>query len=307
VGRRQEDRLSGCELEARLVEPRRVQPAQRVREHQRERDPQREIRLEQVEADEERLPIGLLEGIDDGSAHRLDDRPAGRERTDPHRVFDGDLGELDVTHHRVRPVPVHDRRALEPAQHLERHVGRHDVDEDEPARADPGRCHRVEHDNIGVGHAALVLVGRAHVECHLGICPEDLLEEQVAGAHQENGDLPWRREHRIGRVVHREVIVQPQARRDRATAAVTERMHHRPPDVRLERHLPLGDRLAVELETEAEGLRLGGIVHERDERLMVEGAVVALADRQAGDGHVASTPPDADPPDARVGDVLALG
>src|SRR6266403_2021248 len=53
-------------------------------------------------------------------------------------------------------------------------------------------------------------------------------------------------------------------------------------DVRLERHLFLGDRLAVELEPERERLRVVGVVHERDERLVVESPVVVFPDREAG-------------------------
>src|SRR2546422_2529325 len=252
VGRRQENRLTCRELEARLVEPRRVEPAQGVREHQRERDPQREIGLEQVEADEERLPVGLLQRVDEGPPHGFDDRPSRRQRTDAHRILDGDLRELDVTHHRVRPVPVHDRRALQSPQHLERHVRRHGVDEDEPARSGPGRAHRIEHDDVGVAHAALILIRRAHLEGHLRIGPKDLLEEQVAGTHEQDRDLRGRRQDRVRDVVDREVVVDAQPRRHGAATVVAERQHDRPPDTGLEHHLFLGDRLAVELEAEAE-------------------------------------------------------
>jgi hypothetical protein len=78
-------------------------------------------------------------------------------------------------------------------------------------------------------------------------------------------------------------------------------------DARLERHVLLGDRLAVDLQAEAERLRLGGVVHQRDERLVVECPVVVLANRQAGDGDVLAPAPDADPPYAGIGDVRALG
>ena len=64
----------------------------------------------------------------------------------------------------MRAVPVHDRRALDPAENLERHVRRNRVDEDEPARPRSRRRDRVEDDDVGLAHTALVLIGRADLE-----------------------------------------------------------------------------------------------------------------------------------------------
>ena len=137
-----------------------------------------------------------------GPAHRLDERLAGGERAHPHRLLDGDLGEVDLPHDRMRPVPVHDGRGLETAQHLERHVAGGTVltrtKRPLPMR---GGARRVEHHHVEALHAALVGVGLPDLELHLGIGLEHLLEEEVAGAHQEHGDLARRRDHGVGDVV----------------------------------------------------------------------------------------------------------
>ena len=207
----------------------------------------------------------------------------------------------------MRAVPIHDRRALEPSQDFDRHVGRHRVHEDEASGARARRADRIEHDDVRLAHAPLVLVGCAHLERHLRIGPEHLLEEEVAGADEQHRDLPRWRQDRIGGVVDVEVVVDPEPCRDGAPAAVAEREHHRPPHARFQRDLFLGDRLAVELESEAERLGLRGIVHERDEGLIVERAEVVLADRQAGDGDVLTAAPDAHPSHTGIGDVRTLG
>ena len=98
---RQQDRLTGGELEARLIETGRMQPAQPVGEDQRKGHPQREVGLEEVEADEERLAVGFLERVDQRATDRFHEGPAGREGPDAERVLDVHLRELDVTHHRV--------------------------------------------------------------------------------------------------------------------------------------------------------------------------------------------------------------
>ena len=206
----------------------------------------------------------------------------------------------------MRPVPVHDRRALEPAEHLERNVRRDRVDEDEAARTRARRRDRVEHDDVGLTHAALVLIGRADVERNLRIGSQNFLEEQIARAHQEHGDLSRRRQDRVGHVIDGEVVVDADPRRDGAAATVAERHHHRSAYVGLERHFLFSDRLAVELEPERERLGLVRVVHERHERLIVEGAVVVLADRQTGDRDVLALLSDTDPPNPRIGGVLAL-
>lgn len=300
VRHRQEDRLARRELEARLVERPRMQPAQRVRQDQRERHPQREVRLEQVEADEDGLAIGLLERVEERPADRLHERAPGGERPHAHRVLDGDLRELHVAHHGVRAVPVHHRGILEASEHLQRHVGRDRVDEHVAARADLRRRRRVQHDDVGLAHAALILVRRLHLERDGRIGAQHLLEEEVAGTHERDGDLLGRRDHRVGDVVRRQVVVDVDPRRHRAAALVRERQHDRAADVRLERQRLLGDRLAVDGQREVERLRVRRVVHQRDERLIAVGAVVGLADREADDADVVAAPPDADPADARV-------
>src|SRR5207245_8045461 len=112
----------------------------------------------------------------------------------------------------------------------------------------------------------------------------------------EHGDLPRRRQDRVRDVVDREVVVDADPRRDGAAAAVAERQHHRSAHVGLERHFLFSDRLAVELEPERERLRLVRVVHERDERLIVEGAVVVLADRETGYRRVLALLSDTYPP-----------
>ena len=306
VRHRQQDRLPGRELEARVVEPRRGQPAQGVGEDQRERDPQREVGPEQVEADDEGLALGLLERVEQRPADRLDERPAGGERPEPHRVLDRHLRELDVPHHRVVPVPVHHGRLLEPAEHLERHVGRHRVDEHEPPRPDLRGRHRVEHDDVGLAHPPRVLFGRADLQRHLRVGPEDLLEEEVAGAHQQHRDLPEGRQHRPRDVVHGEVVADAEARGEDAAARVAERHDDRPPHARLEGDILLGDRPAVDVEREGERPRLRRVVDQRDERLIVERAPVRPPDGEARDADVVAAPPDPDPADARIRDRLRL-
>ena len=118
--------------------------------------------------------------------------------------------------------------------------------------------------------------------------------------HEQHRNLPRRRQDGVGDVVHREVVVDLEARHHGPAAAVAERQDDRAAHARLERHLLLGDRLAVELERERERLRLGRVVHERDERLVVEGAEVVLPDGEVRDPDVLAPPPHADPPDARV-------
>ncbi len=279
-----------------------MEPAQAVREDQREGDAQRQVRLEEVEPDEHRLAVGLLEGVDERPAHGLDERPARGERADAQRVLDHDLRELDVAHDRVRPVPVHDGRPLDPAEDLEGHVGRHRVDEHEPALPRARRRDGVQDDDVGLAHAALILLGGLDLERHLRVRLEDLFEEQVPGAHQEDRDLPGQRQHRVRDVVGGEVVVDLEARGHRAAAAVAERQHDGAADGGLEPHLLLGERLAVHLEPERERLRLGRVVDERDVRLVLERAVT-LPDREVRDPDVLAAPPHADPPHPRVGGV----
>ncbi len=102
---RQQDRLARLELQARLVEPGRVQPAEPLREHEREGDPQREVAAEEIEAEEERLAVALLQGVDQRPAHRLHQRLAGGERPDAHRVLHRHLGEVDLPHDRDASGP----------------------------------------------------------------------------------------------------------------------------------------------------------------------------------------------------------
>ena len=118
-----------------------------------------------------------------------------------------------------------------------------------------GRRHRVEHDDVGVAHAALVLIGRLHVERHLRVGLQHLLEEEVAGADQRDRDLARRRQHRPRRVVGGEVVAEVQPRRHRAAAVVAERQHDRAPHARLQRDRLLGELAAVDLQREVEGLR----------------------------------------------------
>src|SRR5438445_12577595 len=102
-------------------------------------------------------------------------------------------------------------------------------------------------------------------------------------------------------VVDGEVVVDADPRRDGAASAVAERQHHRAAHIGLERDFLFSDRLAVELEPERERLRLARVVHERDERLIVEGTVVVLADRETGDRNVLALLSDTDPPNPRIG------
>ncbi len=297
---RQQDRLPRGQLQARLVQRGRVQPAQRVGQDQGEGHAQREVRLEEVEADEDRLAVRLLQRVEQGSADRLHERAAGGQRSHAHRVLDGHLRELDMAHDGVRAVPVHDRRRLDAAEHLERHVGRHRVDEDVAARADLGRRGRVEHHHVGVAHAALVLLGRLHLEGDGGIGAQDLLEEEVAGAHQRDRDLLGGRDHGVGDVVGGEVVAHADLGGDRAAALVGERQDDRAAHVGLEGERLLGDRLVVDGQREVEGLRHRRVVHQRDEGLVAKAAVVRLADRQADDPHVVAAPADAHPADAGI-------
>ena len=217
---RQQDGLAGLQLQARLVEADRTQPAQPLGEDQREGHPQREVGAEQVEAEEERLAVALLEGVDQRAAHRLHQGLARRDRPDAHRVLDRHLGEVDLAHDRMRPIPVHDGGVVEPAQHLERHVGGHRVDEHESPVAELGRAHAVDHHHVEAFHPALVGVRLADLELHLGIGVEDLLEEQVAGADQQHREGAGRRDHRVGHVVGVEIVgdVEPELE-DRRPAA----------------------------------------------------------------------------------------
>ena len=132
----QQDRLPGRQLQARLVERGRVQPAQRVGQDQRERDPQREVGLEQVEADDDRLAVRLLERVDERAAHRLHQRPA-RPPAAACRMASS-MATLANSTWRITGCARSQSMIvglLEPAQHLDRHVGRHRVDEDEAAGA----------------------------------------------------------------------------------------------------------------------------------------------------------------------------
>ena len=296
----QQHRLTGRQLQARLLERGGVQPAQRVGQDQRKRDAQREVRLEQVEADEDGLAVRLLERVEQWTTHRLHERTPGRQRPHAHGVLDGDLRELDVAHDGMRAIPVHDRRALDPAEHLQRHVGRHGVDEDEAAWSHLRRRRGIEHHDVGVAHAALVLLGRLHLERHRGIRAQNLLEEEVARTHQRHGDLLRRRDHRVRDVVRSEVVADVDLRGHRAATLVREGQHDRAADVGLERQRLLGDRLSVDGQREVERLRLGRVVDQRDERLIAERAVVRLADGEAHDADVVAAPSDADPADARV-------
>src|SRR5881628_939334 len=70
---------------------------------------------------------------------------------------------------------------------------------------------------VGLGHPALILVRRADLEGNLRIGAQNLLEEEVAGTHQEDGDLARRRQDRVRDVVDLEVVVDadPRQRRPR--------------------------------------------------------------------------------------------
>ena len=146
---RQQDRLARGELQARLVEPRWMEPAKAVGQDQRERDAKRKVGTEEIEPDEDRLTVRLFERVDERAADRLHERAPGGERANPQRVVDRDLRELDVTHDRMVAVPVHDGRSLAAAtEHLDRYVGGDSVDEDESPRSHPRRTHRVEDDDV---------------------------------------------------------------------------------------------------------------------------------------------------------------
>ena len=124
VGDRKQNGLPGGELQARLIAARGMEPAQAVGQDEGKGHAQREIGLEQVEPDEDRLPVLFLERVDQRAAHRLHQGPARRQGPDAQRVLDHHLGQVDVAHHQVVAVPVHDGRPLQPPHHLDGHVAR---------------------------------------------------------------------------------------------------------------------------------------------------------------------------------------
>ena len=198
-----------------------MQPAQAVRQDQRERHAQREVGLEQVEADEDRLAVRSPRAR--RSAGRPTASTSGRPAASGRIRIASSMATLANSTCRMigcaRSQSMIVGRSM-PAEHLDRHVGRHPVDEDEAAGPTLRRARRVDDDDVGLAHAALVLVGRLHLERHLRIRPEHLLEEEVAGAHQRDGDLPRRRQHGVRRVVGVEVVVDVDAGRDGAAAVV---------------------------------------------------------------------------------------
>ena len=204
-------------------------------------------------------------------------------------------------------IPVHDGRLLDAAQDLDRHVGRHGIDEHEaPGPRARGR-RRVDDDDVGVAHPALVLVGRLHLERHLGVGSQDFLEEEVAGADERHRDLARRRQHCPRHVVAVEIVLDVQASGHRAAAVVRERQHDRAPHAGLHRDRLLRQRAAVDLQREVERLRLRRVVHERDERLVLEGVRVALAHGKVRDADVLAAPADADPVHTGIGGLRRAG
>ena len=190
-------------------------------------------------------------------------------------------------------------------KHLERHVGRHRVDEHEAPVADARGARGVDDDDVGALHAALILLGLLHLELDLGIGLERLLEEQIAGAHERarrsgagaaaRHRRRCRRRGRRRRSRRRRTTPPPGSVNGTTTARRTAGSSVK----RL-----LGQRLAVERERQREGLRLRREVRHRHERLRIERAEVVPPDGQAGDADIVRAPPDADPADPHV---VALG
>jgi hypothetical protein len=148
----------------------------------------------------------------------------------------------------VIPVPVHDHRRLEPAQDLERHVGRHRVDEHVTPAADPRRTDGVQHDDVEAFHAALVRIRLAYLELDLRIGRELLLEEEVAGADQEHPERTRGRDDGVGDVVRREVVHDVEPRAQHSASRVGEGQHDGAPHLRVEGQRLFGHHLAVERE-----------------------------------------------------------
>ena len=98
--------------------------------------------------------------------------------------------------------------------------GGHAVDEHEAPGPTRGGLTESRMTTSALFHAALVLVGRAHLDARPGIGAEHLLEEQVAGAHEQHGDLARRRQDGPRGVVGVEVVADVDARLHGAAAVV---------------------------------------------------------------------------------------
>jgi hypothetical protein len=115
--------------------------------------------------------------------------------------------------------------------------------------------------------------------------------KRLLRAHQQDAKLPRLGHHRLDDIVRVQVV-----------SDVGDRLHHRPglegegdDDVplhlRIERDRLLADLLVVDRQDEREGDALVGEVGDRQERLIVESAVVGLPDRELRDADVLDPPP----------------
>ena len=284
-----------------------MQPAERLGHHEGEGHAEGQVGLEEVEAEEDGLPVRLLQEVDERASHSLhEDLPRG-QGPHAHGILNGDLGEVHLAHDRMLPVPVHDHGRLDASQHLDGHVGRRGIDEDEPAGPELCGADAIEDHHVESLHAPLVGVGLAHLELDLGIGRQLLLEEEIAGAHEQDVDGADGRNDGIGDVVGREVVGNVEPRPHHAAALVGEGHHHRAPHLRLQGQRLLGHDVVVEGEGEAERLGLIREVHHGQEGLGVVGADVVAPHRQVGDGHVAAALSHADPAHAHVVRLAAQG
>ena len=300
----EEDRVPGRAREIGPLQRDRVQPPEAVREDHRERNAQRQVRLEEVEPDEHRLALWLLEEVDQGPADRLEECPPRGERPHAECRLDADLGEVDEAHDGMRAVPVEDRRLLELAERLDRDVAREGVDKHEPPRADLRRGGAVEDDDIGAGHPTGVLSRGLRLQDDLWIGPERLLEEQVAGAHEEHAELLRGGEDGDRRIVDREVVGDPGLHSEPPATWVRERDDDVPLDPGGQRNGLLAEGAVVEGQREREPDGVVAEVGQGDERLIVVRVVGALPDREPRDRDVPGAAADAHPPDPGIGELL---
>ena len=302
----QEEGRPGGDHEIRALETHGLEPPEAVRQDQRERDPQREIGLEEVEADEHGLPLRLLQQEDEGAAHGLEQRLPCRQRPHAERLLDRHLRQVDEPHHGVVPGPVEHDGLLHRAEGLDRDVAGGRVDEDEAAGADLRGRRAVEHDHVEGAHASGVLAGSLRLEDHLRVGAERLLQEQVAGAHEEDAELPRLRHHRVDDVVRVEIVPDVGDGLDDRPGLEGEGDDDVPLHLGIQRDRLLADLLVVDRQREREGDALVGEVGDGQECLVVERPVVGLPDGELRDPDVPGAAPDRDPPDPGVGELPDL-
>jgi hypothetical protein len=92
--------------------------------------------------------------------------------------LDHHLGKIQVTHHRVRPVPVDDGGLFHASLELERDAGRNGVDEEIPPGRDRLHGHIVEDRHVVLGRLAYEF-RRPFFHLQLRVCRQGLLKEGV--------------------------------------------------------------------------------------------------------------------------------